>query len=1273
MSPVLLPLERIAARAFLAPLPAFPAVCLPVEGRDAAFTDLASALDDASESVTAACGLPRAQAKDSLASLLTLEHAPRYFAARALDAVVQALAEEADADADTDALEAAAAANRVSESGIIDVQWPRATPVLTALLLYTLRAYVPCLDLYGAEFQYANLAADASIELPFCSVERLVHSSAFEAALWLAEGIAPRPSAAAMDEDGLQVVMDDIEQLLHGSHNGTNRNGTEGKRASLPLVARMECPLNPRHCDPPESVSILNACCPAFLLGDKNSEDIAERVLDFDNAIDAGRASSGYATRGAGPNEESLLEQDPVSAIEAVIHSRLNRAILRVISLHLRREASATVDRSLVSLRFRKLITVAETNIGKILDSSAQLMEQAKDLSQTAEEQAVRAAAKTEHVRLIRSALRDALAKEAENNRLQRHVNGDRIQKDLASAFSLVEIGSDAHPQQEPKSSSGRHRTSQYSNPAGHRDTNGRRRDQGTVSDDETDGTIGPRAFRETAHHAAREASGDVAASMRGPATASVRRPSLDLDSGRADNYSVSVDVGSALKPVFGRGLQPLPGMKRSAWFDINAQVEVKKKEDKLVVDDLMQEDGTIEMGPIPEAENEDDDSISGNSDKNPVPMDVDDHRVVAIDPPVHDVPLGLPTVSNKDPQISMVSEDNSLMHGVRSTPGRTPFELISTPLRSPDNLPEFPTPATLLDMDMQNTMIRMPNQVKPGSFDAAVMHLFPDSESDPFAVAQNNLPQRSDLFVRDLALSTADPVHSSLIRWYQDADEQQEPGVSSFLPSLRQRETMCSVLRLPLSEVLRRSIATPLFSQHKLISRAAVSAIMEQMALLDHLWSVRAVFLLEQAQTMFSFLSDVFRGVGDTRFSNLDLKNNVQGSYRLTESLRESLGYLSRRQAKMSVDAHALMENTALNGHADPTLAGRLDPSLFTVSYVGLGLTQPADLLERGIRINYSAPSPVSLLLDKAALDVYNRVFGRLLHIKHITASLEAFTFSARKLQSSMQLLFLRTASRIPAIALLQNRLHTVSIYRRFVLQVVRAMHDHIQLAIIQEPWRRLTEAVRGNRKTLSELHAAHNNYLRIVQHAALVLPEQRQAGLVLERMLGRALAIVRDIQRFLDSVQASSMRVHEFIYDSVVAVRSLHLDRSSAANASTHDAARGPTRRGARGPADGTSDNGAEDLPESPIRVLQSPRYASALQATLRDSATVSYLSATLADPDRIFLDIRRSVLDFYRDVQFVTKATDAASARAGAAGDSTFLVVLNALGIGNMRMLV
>lgn len=68
----------------------------------------------------------------------------------------------------------------------------------------------------------------------------------------------------------------------------------------------------------------------------------------------------------------------------------------------------------------------------------------------------------------------------------------------------------------------------------------------------------------------------------------SLRR--MSIESGLGDQSQATAGMGNdsvadgagTVKPVIGRGYLPMPGLKRSAWWDINAQVDVKKQKEAL-------------------------------------------------------------------------------------------------------------------------------------------------------------------------------------------------------------------------------------------------------------------------------------------------------------------------------------------------------------------------------------------------------------------------------------------------------------------------------------------------------------------------------------------------------------------------------------------------------------------------------------------------------------------------------------------------------------------
>lgn len=468
----------------------------------------------------------------------------------------------------------------------------------------------------------------------------------------------------------------------------------------------------------------------------------------------------------------------------------------------------------------------------------------------------------------------------------------------------------------------------------------------------------------------------------------------------------------------------------------------------------------------------------------------------------------------------------------------------------------------------------------------------------------------------------------------------------------------------------------------------------MDDMCLFDHLWALRAVALLEQGQLMAGFTEPLFDALaaeaapGPTPSTasagsgSRQQRWTLRDSGQLTALLRGALGVrgphlASKRRGPADLLADgidALDVEPGVAGHVDANgyAGGVLDPRLFSLAFTGFTATDPDALVAAGLRLEYRAPYPLSLLLTPAVLAVYNRVWGQLLRVRRVVYALGCLHRESARVQVEARRLV--TAGKLdrwadpdapgtralPAVATFQRQLHALQCHCTAVGHFLRGLDGHLSHAVLGLPWKVLTARLllAGS---VADIHAAHAAYLVSLERACLLGADQAQAAATLSQLVRRAGDFVSGYSSFLEAGIAGLRRVAAAVREDEAASRFLRLDTEAASGGAGAFASFSDSVSVASSSAATVRELRAEMA----AHVRSGRAWMRRLRAGPLDDSIVALSEEALAGPAAAFASLQASCTSFTRHLAFVIKAARGAVLQAaGQAGASMLADVAVAL---------
>jgi hypothetical protein len=618
--------------------------------------------------------------------------------------------------------------------------------------------------------------------------------------------------------------------------------------------------------------------------------------------------------------------------------------------------------------------------------------------------------------------------------------------------------------------------------------------------------------------------------------------PRLLSDGGHSRTAS-----GASVRPVFGPGFVPLPGM-RSAWWDIDAQVEVKKEKERqeaavaaaaadvaAAATDVGAADGGAadsgaSDGGAPAAK------IAVEVAETPAPQDgLSSERVQRVggELPTDRPPAPADRIAAHRPERHAVA---------RLTKGDAP-DASSGRSASADESATRGYPAGGNAELRQHTGAMLGRPSTPLTAAALTLPWTDASPAGPSAAwAQLGLGSRAQWA----------QLHAHLTQGYG--------SLAAALPPLP--HTTDDVVQEPLLCVLQRCVAEAVLARASVVQASVVASVLGQLRLADHLCALRAVCAWEQAHALTPFEDALFAAARAAE--GFPSTTSASGA---AAQLRDS-GRLTRwlRRALATPGPH--LHRSAASGGGG---GGVVHPDCFTVVFAGYGEVSAQDVLARGLQVHYD-PGP---LLSAAGLGVpsaaalqplhallcapedtraYSAVFGHVLLLKYACAALHDVHAAGRSVEAA-----LRSAAAVPAaaqrVAAARRQLHALHAHGRLALHFVQSLHQHTLHGMLVQPWTALLAALQVS-GSQADLRAAHTAYTAALLRACWQHPTQGAPRRVLAKLLQRAHALAGGVAAVQAAIVTAAERVLAAQHEAAAVNALLRRGAGSSPGARTEDA---------------------------------------------------------------------------------------------------------------------
>jgi hypothetical protein len=546
-----------------------------------------------------------------------------------------------------------------------------------------------------------------------------------------------------------------------------------------------------------------------------------------------------------------------------------------------------------------------------------------------------------------------------------------------------------------------------------------------------------------------------------------------------------SEDVLSTIraKPMPGIGYVPLQGT-RSSWWDIDAQVEVKK-EPKITNDQplVLQQPASFmtqtvnEFNAILEAsheEDEDDEEEDYDTDEDVERIDnIDDDKILA--------------VFDSDPDVSDQGKEE------RNSDTITLKKEVST--RSEVIQSDSMTPPG-------GSPVESENKSKVSSLKEAWTQINP-------SFGQSIAPQWD---VLELLMTT---------------------HIDSVIPKSNQIQSSISVREAikdlfnngsefalePASSQLERTAGISILARSARVSSELSKALFDPKrgAILQQLWSMRAVCFLSESFTMQPFLDKLFSSLA----SSSSTGSQARSSSHLTLWLRQALA--KQYTVRISPDKTLTKRSVKWEPPLEYEKIHKINSNLFSVSIGAFSADSSDDMISKGgIQILYAAENSFGLhyrensesliaasrlLFHDTNMEIYNASFSALLRLKRLFWTLNVLSelcnqadkalHEASEVATDLGRSYIlerneqmqrkkRVADRASAEASVEllKSMPRVHAQRRAVLHFISTLYTHTLLNSVLEPWKTLVLRIQKD-PSLPSVRAAHSSYLQAVANA--------------------------------------------------------------------------------------------------------------------------------------------------------------------------------------------
>ena len=607
-------------------------------------------------------------------------------------------------------------------------------------------------------------------------------------------------------------------------------------------------------------------------------------------------------------------------------------------------------------------------------------------------------------------------------------------------------------------------------------------------------------------------------------------------------------------KAVLGPGIAPLPGKRLSAWWSIDAQVEVKKEPKEVDGGDpaaaaaaaapLRLEGAPLGHGGraaralnisvIKEEEEEEGES----SDEEGWASQFAD-EAASVDSavlPATDSALAAPAAAVPEQVLPEAASSHTAAACALAPEQPVPPTQSSAALLLQDATAALVPAATAAASAAQAAgahQLAQPatadlEDAPQGWFLPAAAEASPGAESkleveDPWALAEG-----SWLHLCSIASSGEATQTSSQSEWHllkasssptRPALLQQQQQPTSTPPS--------SLACEPLSHCLQRDLVGPLRAQNALLSRLLAAQMVHPQGgdLVRHMWAIRAVFFLEQGQALSLFLERVFASLGVGSEAQGLLPPPPSGSSasspcppRASSAPHHSLGLTSTAVRSSSRLTEWLRASLGTPGpHLQQQQAWHLTPAAFSALFTGYQAATPTELVCHGLQLVYHPPFLASLLLPPPTLQAYAQVTGVLLGLTMAMKGLQMLAHASRHVEATLLArLACLAPPGLPAHApRLLHCLRCALRVRALALATLTSLHAYVAQGVVVAPWAAFCRGAAAA-GSLDELAAAQDSYLRAIQGRCLLGPTQGTALAHMQALLAKASALEAATLRF-------------------------------------------------------------------------------------------------------------------------------------------------------------
>lgn len=585
-----------------------------------------------------------------------------------------------------------------------------------------------------------------------------------------------------------------------------------------------------------------------------------------------------------------------------------------------------------------------------------------------------------------------------------------------------------------------------------------------------------------------------------------------------------STRSSASTKPVFQPGYGPLPGTKRSAWWEIDAQVDTNRSDDG---------PGVGHGGSTSESRGSHDGTAAADSGSTVAPRPprrpvarYRRGRRAALPAPLGDMSAIIEDSDEDDEDEDdaggfseldgsggdLSSDEGEIDDGVLGSgvgTSRCDSRLIDDEAPIPDGLPveaagssdgagASVAPAggvtgAAHSEPFNPKLAREPHAAAPGSISAATPAAArPDPPSDWLlpehvwaAGAERGLGERVEWDAIAALLYPAPPSVSATTAGGAVAVATASPA-SGGDALARLVDTAPRPLDLgceTVTSLLRRDLVGCVVAQHSLLSRAVCAALLDRLHLLSrHLWALRAVCLFQQGTAMGEFTAPLFTALASGRGASGALESGhlaVRDSYRLTQWLRAALRSAPTAPAATlstaapadgdgrgaaSSSASAVRTVTAASSDAVDGGSCWLVPDDFSLVFAGYSAATDDALLTGGLRLRYApaeVPSPLAAVLDDRVLADYNALFGHVLWVKCVADAVSAAVRGARAAGREIEARLAAFPPDWTPGATLRAGVHAAHLRLRPLLHFAQVLHGHTLHSLLTQPWDDLCAAL--------------------------------------------------------------------------------------------------------------------------------------------------------------------------------------------------------------------